>query len=79
MSLAKKTLKNRYNSDATVTHQNVRQKIAEGGMKMKSIWRWVASLLYAYGRMGAGMVSFHGGYEGEVPASLREMHDSSKA
>lgn len=46
---------------------------------MKSIWRWVASLLYAYGRMGAGMVSFHGGYEGEVPASLREMHDSSKA
>ncbi|MEG1155960.1 MAG: hypothetical protein RSD94_08805 [Acinetobacter sp.] len=45
---------------------------------MNAIWTWVASLFYAYGRMGAGMVSFHGGYEGEVPALLREMHDPSK-
>ena len=39
---------------------------------MKSVWTWLASLIYEYGKFGAGMVSFHGGYEGAVPTALRE-------
>lgn len=42
-------------------------------MKMREFWEWFASMFYAYGKLGAGMVSFHGGYEGEVPAALQKV------
>lgn len=45
---------------------------------MASIWKAIASMVYKYGQYGAGALSFHGGYEAEVPAALKEMAENRK-
>ena len=64
--------KNMYNKNAA-TDRTRHSKAVEGGVNMESVWAWLASLIYEYGKFGAGMASIHGGYEGAVPTALREL------
>lgn len=74
MSIVKKRAQNRYNKDATIARKKAQPKIV-GGMKMKSIWTWIASLFYAYGRLGAGMVSFRGICTTVEPSAILIRHN----
>lgn len=38
---------------------------------MKALLARIAAIVYAYGKNGACVPSWHGSYEGEVPQSLR--------
>lgn len=45
---------------------------------MDSFCSWIASFLYKYGLLGAGMASFHGGHEPAVPSALQELCSKKK-
>ena len=43
---------------------------------LENIWVKLASVICKYGSWSAGLASFHGSYETEVPACLIENYDN---